>query len=74
MPLAGLLDGALEFIQQAALAVLQTAIDLTVKAAPMVGKGLGDLADAAVGSLLDSGTLLMLAVAAVVVFLFLRRR
>jgi hypothetical protein len=74
MPLAGLLDGALEFLQNAALTVLQTVIDLTVKAAPMVGNGLGDLANAAVGGLLDSGTLLMLAVAAVVVFLFLRRR
>jgi hypothetical protein len=74
MPLAGLLNGALEFIQHAAVAVLQTTLQIIEKAVPAFVNGAEQIARAAVGSLLDSGTLLMLAVAAVVVFLFLRRR
>lgn len=74
MPLSGLLNGALEFLQNAALAVLQTTLQVVEKAVPVILDGAERIAGAAVGSLLDSGTLLMLAVAAVVVFLFLRRR
>jgi hypothetical protein len=74
MPLSGLLNGALEFLQNAALAVLQTTLQVVEKAVPVLLDGAERIAGAAVGSLLDSGTLLMLAVAAVVVFLFLRRR
>jgi hypothetical protein len=74
MPLSGLLNGALEFLQNAALAVLQTTLQVVEKAVPVILDGVEQIAGAAVGSLLDSGTLLMLAVAAVVVFLFLRRR
>jgi hypothetical protein len=74
MPLSGLLNGALEFLQNAALTVLQTTLQVVEKAVPVLLDGADKIAAAAVGSLLDSGTLLMLAVAAVVVFLFLRRR
>jgi hypothetical protein len=74
MPLTGVLNGALEFLQNAALAVLQTTLQVVEKAIPPLLDGANEIAGAALGSLLDSGTLLMLAVAAVVVFLFLRRR
>ena len=70
MPLSGVLEGALEFLRQAAKGVLDVALDLGKE---VVQAG-AEAAKEAASGLFSSGILIVLAIAAVVVFVMLRRR